>query len=107
MAVDSKVFLEKFERGIQLVLMDKWFQVVCGSEHDIAMRAEVVSIVVKALGQTLEEIHYPSTWWQAFKQHFFPRWLLRWFPVEYTGHKIVTFYPKIALPDEPHWVTII
>lgn len=31
-----------------------------------------------------EEIKYPKDWWEALKERFFPKWLLRRFPVEYT-----------------------
>lgn len=107
MKEEPKVFLEMIKRGVRFELMDKWAEVIYESGRDVSRGATIIHMVAQALGQTLEEIHYPATWWQAFKQHFFPRWLLRWFPVEYTKYKVVTFYPKIAMPSEPHWTTII
>lgn len=31
-----------------------------------------------------EPVSYPATWWQAFKQRFFPRWALKRWPVQLT-----------------------
>ena len=36
--------------------------------------AEVVTLEVKV----------PSTWWQHFKEKYFPLWLAKWYPVVYT-----------------------
>lgn len=47
-----------------------------------------------------------SSWWQFFKKQYFPRWLLKWFPVKYETARFSAkaLYPKLALPDEPHSV---
>lgn len=36
---------------------------------------------------TFEPVSYPATWWQAFKQRFFPRWALRRWPIQFTTVK--------------------
>jgi len=45
---------------------------------------------------------YPATWWQHFKQRFFPAWLLRKFPVRMAEKRldVQTLYPylKTSLP---------
>lgn len=33
---------------------------------------------------TFEPVSYPATWWQAFKQRFFPRWAIKRWPVQLT-----------------------
>ncbi len=49
------------------------------------------------------EIKYPRDWWQAFKERWFPKWLLEKYPVDY--HHITVdvkaIYPdfKQALPE--------
>jgi len=51
---------------------------------------------------------YPKSWWQMFKQQYFPKWLLKKFPVKTKKDtRLVTFkkyatYPKflaIAFPE--------
>jgi hypothetical protein len=34
-----------------------------------------------------EIVKYPSTWVQAFKEEWFPNWLLKKYPVKYTSRK--------------------
>ena len=29
-------------------------------------------------------VKYPEDWWQAFKERWFPKWLLKKFPIEWT-----------------------
>lgn len=52
------------------------------------------------------EIKYPSDWWQAFKQRWFPKWLLRKYPVCETVHIIdrKVVYPDlvISIKDKKH-----
>lgn len=44
-----------------------------------------------------QEIKYPYDWWQAFKERWFPAWLLKRYPVQY--HVVVldvrALYPEI------------
>ena len=50
-----------------------------------------------------QDIKYPRDWWQAFKERWFPAWLLRKYPVDY--HHITidvrAIYPdfKQAMPE--------
>lgn len=57
-----------------------------------------------------EPIQYPSDWWQAFKQRWFPRWALARWPVRLTTHHITlrTLYPnfRISMPSEAHVLKI-
>lgn len=60
-----------------------------------------------------ETIKYPATWRDAFKERWFPKWLLRRYPVNYQVHEISarTLYPnfKISVPNETHvlkWQTL-
>jgi hypothetical protein len=53
-----------------------------------------------------ETIKYPKNWREAFKERWFPAWLLRRYPVVYRVHEIntTTLYPnfKISVPDQTH-----
>ena len=54
------------------------------------------------------EIKYPETWWQHFKLRWFPKWLLKRFPVVYEIRKVdvQVIYPtlNIAWPEKQHIV---
>lgn len=53
-----------------------------------------------------ETIKYPATWRDAFKERWFPKWLLARYPVQYRIHEIstTTLYPnfKISMPRDTH-----
>jgi hypothetical protein len=62
----------------------------------------VIRIRQDIFGRQLDkvEIRYPSDWWQAFKQRWFPEWLLKRYPVieEIKIVDILALYPDINLP---------
>jgi hypothetical protein len=43
-------------------------------------------------------VSYPSDWWEAFKKRFFPKWLLKKYPVVYHEEKTVYVCPHIDVP---------
>jgi hypothetical protein len=47
------------------------------------------------------EIRYPADWWQAFKERWFPKWLLKRYPVIETIETIdiKALYPTINIPN--------
>lgn len=51
-------------------------------------------------------IEYPLTWWDAFKDRWFPDWLLCKYPARFQQHEISmkTIYPnfRISMKNEPH-----
>jgi len=53
-----------------------------------------------------ETIKYPATWRDAFKERWFPKWLLNRYPAQYRVHEIstTTLYPnfKISMPNDTH-----
>jgi len=55
------------------------------------------------------DIKHPKDWWQAFKERWFPKWLLRRYPVQYheEHYDVRAFYPKVSLPEERHFVRIL
>ncbi len=77
----------------QDLVMDRLVYIV---EHELP--AEELENRSKTLN-----ISYPSTWWQMFKEQYFPIWLKERFPIEmkrvskkYTFRKLAT-YPKLPL----------
>jgi hypothetical protein len=58
-----------------------------------------LSITSKMAGEVVETHKYPTTWWDAVKARFFPQWLLRRLPVQWTVVKTWQCYPEYPLPD--------
>lgn len=52
----------------------------------------------------IEYVRYPDDWWEAFKERWFPRWLLKRYPVRLTEVVIdvTRLYPHLrySLPEE-------
>jgi hypothetical protein len=48
------------------------------------------------------DIKYPANWWEAFKERWFLKWLLKKFPVIYheEHYDVHAFHPTYILPDE-------
>ena len=61
-------------------------------------------LVRQALAEKVWE--YPATWWDAFKDRWFPNWLKDRYPVEYIH--ISAVYPellkRVSLPKEPFYL---
>lgn len=56
----------------------------------------------KALFRREFTCSYPASWWQHFKQRWFPEWLLRRFPVELETKRFVAMAEARALFPELH-----
>jgi len=56
-------------------------------------------------------ISHPSDWWQAFKDRWFPRWLLKKYPVKFTKHcfDVRALYPnfKPSVPTEKYNLMVV
>lgn len=62
--------------------------------RDFSSDTFVSSLRVRLAANTIwkeqEIIHVPSSWWQAFKERFFPPLFKRWFPIDYREIVAVT-----------------
>lgn len=60
----------------------------------------------KQVGQV--ECVYPTTWWDAFKDRWFPGWLKRRYPPAFTRTVLnaQVIYPNLRLPDHTHTITL-
>jgi hypothetical protein len=63
----------------------------------------VLCIRQDTFGRALDkvEIKYPADWWQAFKQRWFPKWILKRYPVIETVQviDIKALYPTIDIQE--------
>jgi len=66
-----------------LVTLEKKMAAYCGSD-------------------TIRTVRWPRDWWQAVKERFFPKWLLRRFPVMYKERvfQASLMLPKIVIPKQ-------
>lgn len=71
------------------------------------LRNAIYKLDVDIFGQKLDRIMWkmPANWKEAIKERFFPKWLLKIYPVKYTEFKIdpVVLYPQIQIPNEKHY----
>jgi len=51
---------------------------------------------IPTLQMQRHEISFPSDWWEAVKERWFPEWLLKRYPVEYTKR---VFDARLAFPE--------
>lgn len=51
------------------------------------------------LGKEEKLASYPRDWWQAVKQRWFPFWILRRWPVEYTQIIAIHKFPEAEIPS--------
>ena len=76
------------------------------TRRDEWLRALVVKLEGYVLSENLEryEFEYPRDWWEAFKERWFPAWLLKRYPVLYTKEVVdlQVLYPKlkVSLPEQ-------
>jgi len=106
----DKIVLETIQLQIQH-LISKHELLNTSSEVwlDNILNSIVVSLKQYIPKHELKEINhsYPKDWFQAFKERYYPKFILKYYPVEYTTIKLVVkdLYPDIALPDNnPHVV---
>jgi len=55
----------------------------------------VFQITTMVAGERIKEIKYPLNWWQAFRERWFPKFVLDRWPVKYHTWKIDFLYPEI------------
>lgn len=70
----------------------------------------IISIKDYLLGERLfpNIIKYPLNWWEAFKERWFNKFLLKKYPIKYKTIEInaTILYPKlkVKLPQEEHFI---
>lgn len=66
-------------------------------EFDERIRSWVLTMIREIPAQEVGSYKYPKTWWDAFKDHWFPRWLLLRYPATYEIIDVVHLYPEFDL----------
>jgi hypothetical protein len=66
--------------------------------HEGEMIAE--QFIFMVLGERIDKIEFPSTWWQAFKERWFPKFLLNKFPVDYKRYVVDLHYPLLPIHEK-------
>jgi hypothetical protein len=87
----KSVTLDKLVFGLELKIAR---EVVSEKDHYIGYR--VRGYVWSQDAGKKVEFKYPADWWQAFKERWFPEWLLKRYPVAYTHRE---FQVKATYPD--------
>jgi len=88
-----KVVVRKALTVDELVSLDN---VELTSKYDDILQALVLELRAYLASERLSGIKYPKDWWQAFKERWFPKWLLKRYPVQYHEAHVRAFYPKIS-----------
>lgn len=100
--------LDVIELGAQAIVTDRVRDSLkYESQYEPSLRATTINSFMRLAGQRFPEkrFEYPSTWWDALKERWYPAWALRRWPAARTvvtwSPKVV--YPLIALTEEPRW----
>ncbi len=92
-AIVDRELMEHFAIGPQVDI----------SAMDYLCDSLTLRIVQMVYGRTMEkvEVEYPADWWQAFRERWFPAWVLRRWPVKKTVVRLEAkeLYPKLSVPD--------
>lgn len=94
----DKEFLHK---TVTLEKMDVVLNFVVSREAPADYIADLIKYMVRGYVWSQDagkkvEFKYPADWWQAFKERWFPAWLLKSYPVIYTHRE---FQVKATYPD--------
>lgn len=66
----------------------------------------VYSLTARIASRHMENLEYPADWVEAFKERWFPHWLLKKYPVRYHRYDVSVLYPGIVIPNQQHYVRI-
>lgn len=92
--------LEMMRYAVQMSLDDRLMMDAISAEvyHDAAHRM-ICTLTYDVYGEKREprRVQWPATWWDAFKQRWFPKWWLRRWPVRYAfaEFRCTQLYPDV------------
>jgi hypothetical protein len=66
------------------------------------MELAVMQLTTIVAGENVKEIKYPLNWVQAFRERWFPKFILKRWPVRYHSWKIDFLYPEIEMRGQLH-----
>lgn len=100
--VEPSINLDRIKVGVRYYLSRHMLDSLAGS-----LNARVVEDIeindighqfvayVLGMGREVEIVEWPATWWEHFKQRWFPRWALRRWPVRKARREVVR-YAKVC-----------
>jgi hypothetical protein len=98
-----KVALEPLKMGLQVALDEEFmFPTDVEFYHHEVMRRTIMEIRAEVYGNKLKNIKYPANWKEAFKERWFPKWLLEKYPVKYKVYDAWALYPDLKLPRDTY-----
>lgn len=105
----SKVMLERFKFHMQHEFTQEAMDDGIFTMEVINRIAQNMAFRVRAdiFGHKLDQIVWkvPANWKESVKERFFPKWLLKRYPVRMQVFRIdpLVLYPQIKLPNEKHY----
>lgn len=105
-----EVMLKKFNFSWKMELHDRMIMdmnnVQLTHYMDHALTRAIYRLDLDVFGQDLEAQIWkmPADWKEAIKERFFPKWLLRKFPVKHAIFKldVAVLYPQLEMPQNIH-----
>jgi hypothetical protein len=98
----ERIMLERFKFGVRHMALQEDLQFLSDVDieymTDSIARNVVYNFRAEVMGQKLDQIKHPADWKEAFKERWFPKWLLEKYPVRYKRYDIKALYPQIKLP---------
>lgn len=93
--MDNQILLEKYKISLDTAISDDLLDAHASYYQDCILDEVRFNLTGYLRAQHLDtsELKYPSGWWEAFKERWFPRWLLRKYPVKYTVESFDTKVP--------------
>ena len=99
----DEVVLDFVKFGLRRVMPDGVYPQRLSIEQyrDIIHNWVTTEVSWMLLGKKIETRKYPATWWDALKNRWYPKFLKKWFPIEWDHFNLYNICPHInhAFPD--------
>ncbi len=92
----NEVILEKIRFGLSTYAPNVFPQDLDYEKYrDIRLQHTIETLSWSLLGKRIEKIKYPSTWWDAFKDRWYPKFLKKRFPINWEHFRLYNICPHI------------
>lgn len=95
----DSVVLERMERGVYMIVNEKFAKILMEQEGDAGI-GTLVRVIGEALGQQIDAIEFPANWRRLLARKDCPAYMK-----DIQKYSVEVYYPKLPLPDEENWVT--
>ncbi len=90
-------------KKLTVYLVRKCDPLVAAHNYDLGLfyrdAAEVLKATVTIAMQEEELTKYPSDWWQALKERWFPKWMKQRWPIKYNEVWAYHKFPDLEIPE--------